>query len=80
MKQVYFLVALFIGASFSTNAQNTVNVDASAEIWKFFSRYDINGLIITTNMDHIEENDRVLMVYPNPATNYIMLKNSTGVR
>ena len=51
------------------------DIDASADIWKFFSRYDINGLIEITDIEDAEENDRALMVYPNPATSYIIVEH-----
>ena len=40
MKQVYFLVAIFMGATFAMQAQNTVNVDASAEIVGFANVFE----------------------------------------
>ncbi len=47
----------------------TTNYDikASVEIWRFFSRYDINGLIVG-----LEENAQSpLRVYPNPTSEYL---------
>jgi len=32
---------------------NNMDIDASVEIWKFFSRYDINGLISPTEINNI---------------------------
>lgn len=52
------------------------DVDASVEIWKFFSRYDINGLIVITGIENVEENDVVTKVYPNPTGSYITIKNN----
>lgn len=52
------------------------DVDASVEIWKFFSRYDINGLIVITDIENVEENDVVTKVYPNPTGSYITIENN----
>lgn len=48
------------------------DINASQEIWRFFSLYDINGLILVTST---EENlvDNTVHVFPNPATNMIHL-------
>jgi len=56
-------------------AGTNYDIDASAEIWKFFSRYNINGLIEITDIEDTEENDQTLMVYPNPATSYIIVES-----
>ena len=52
------------------------DIDASAEIWKFFSNYDINGLIVTTGIENVEENDVVTKVYPNPTGSFITIENN----
>lgn len=45
------------------------DINASAEIWKFFSKYDIDGLIQTTGIEESEcEN---LSIYPNPTKSFI---------
>jgi polyhydroxybutyrate depolymerase len=42
------------------------DIDASSEIWRFFSKYDIDGLINTTSVaDHGEV--KAVSVFPNPA-------------
>jgi polyhydroxybutyrate depolymerase len=47
-----------------------MDINASIEVWKFFSKYDINGLIAgvdeTTIVDEIK-------VFPNPATDLISI-------
>ena len=47
-----------------------MDIHASIEVWKFFSKYDINGLIAgvdeTTIVDEIK-------VFPNPATDLISI-------
>jgi polyhydroxybutyrate depolymerase len=52
------------------------DIDASAEIWKFFLRYDINGLIEITGLDKDEENDVMTKVYPNPTGSFITIENN----
>ncbi|MFC1502511.1 T9SS type A sorting domain-containing protein [bacterium] len=51
-------------------AGSNYDINASVEIWKFFSRYDINGLIRTTGIEPWSENDSVhfelAQNYPNP--------------
>jgi len=42
------------------------DIDASKEIWRFFSTYDIHGLINPT-ATHDPVHDRSISVYPNPA-------------
>ena len=58
------------GSAFNFAGTN-YDIDASAEIWEFFSRYDINGLITTTNTNTVEVQS--LKVYPNPATSFIRI-------
>lgn len=47
------------------------DIDASAEIWNFFSKYDIYGLIGTTDIVAFGKNDAKLTVYPNPTHLFI---------
>jgi polyhydroxybutyrate depolymerase len=54
----------------NTGGGTNRDIDASEEIWNFFSRYDINGLIIPVG---IEDSDEITSVgfelsdnYPNP--------------
>jgi polyhydroxybutyrate depolymerase len=48
------------------------DINASQEIWRFFSRYDINGLLsITSTEETLAEN--TVRVFPNPATEVINL-------
>lgn len=57
-------------------AGTNYDIDASDEIWKFFSRYDINGLIVTTDMEELGENNLQLNVYPNPTNARIHLEHN----
>ncbi len=51
------------------------DINASQEIWKFFSKYDINGTTITD----IEESQSItdILIYPNPANNHINIQRNT---
>ncbi|MCF8234059.1 MAG: T9SS type A sorting domain-containing protein [Bacteroidales bacterium] len=50
------------------------DIDASAEIWAFFSKYDINGAINQTGIDPpIAENS--LILYPNPVSRKICIES-----
>lgn len=54
------------------------DINASIEIWKFFSKYDINGLRTTcslsaTNLGLVTE---LIEVYPNPTKSSISLKGN----
>jgi len=61
------------GSAFGGPGTN-YDIDASAEIWKFFSKYDINGLIGTTDIKVLVENDLKLTIYPNPTNSYINIE------
>ena len=55
------------GSVINTGGTNQ-DIDASMEIWLFFSRYDINGLLSTDDF----ENNQVT-IYPNPTQSKIKL-------
>ena len=55
------------GSVINTGGTNQ-DIDASMEIWLFFSRYDINGLLSTDDF----ENNQVT-IYPNPTQSKINL-------
>ncbi|MGB3077934.1 MAG: PHB depolymerase family esterase [Saprospiraceae bacterium] len=49
------------------------DMNASKEIWRFFSKYDIHGLIQTTSTsDHVKPHS--VLVYPNPVNTTITIK------
>jgi len=52
------------------------DIDASQEIWRFFSRYDIHGLINSTSVGD-QVNQSSTRIYPNPATTFITVE--TGI-
>ena len=55
------------GSAFNFPGTNQ-DINASIEIWDFFSRFDINGTLSTN-----EYNDRSLTIYPNPTNSIINL-------
>lgn len=52
------------------------DINASVEIWKFFSRYDINGLIQTTGLRESGAID--LNIYPNPTNSVINIETKAS--
>ena len=62
------------GSAFNIPITN-YDIDASVEVWKFFSQYDINGKIdcATTSLDESELND-AFSVSPNPTNGRISVE------
>jgi len=58
------------GSNFNFPGTNQ-DINASMEIWDFFSRFDINGTLSTN-----EYNDRSFTIYPNPTNSKISLSCS----
>ena len=54
--------------SILNSAGTNQDIDASMEIWLFFSRYDINGLLSTNDYEN-----RHVSIYPNPTQSKINL-------
>jgi polyhydroxybutyrate depolymerase len=54
------------------------DIDASVEIWRFFSRYDINGLIVSSNTNENTECLADAEIYPNPARSSVTIKLKTN--
>lgn len=51
-----------------------MDISASAEIWNFVSKYDINGLInCATNV--ISTSDLEIKIFPNPTSNFITINS-----
>jgi polyhydroxybutyrate depolymerase len=48
------------------------DIDACKEIWRFFSKYDINGLINSTSVDE-DIKTQHLAVYPNPTLDNVTI-------
>jgi polyhydroxybutyrate depolymerase len=61
------------GSAFG-GAGTNYDIDASVEIWKFFSRYDINGLIVPVGIPSPENQNSVISIYPNPCTSSINIQ------
>lgn len=51
--------------TFFTSPGTNYDINASEEIWKFFSRYDINGELTITNTEEVFEAS-ILNAFPNP--------------
>lgn len=49
------------------------DINGSIEVWKFFSKYDINGLIMTTSIEE-ELVGTKMEVYPNPSSSQITIR------
>lgn len=54
------------------NSGTNYDINASQEVWKFFSRYDINGLISTTSSADLSPYK--LELYPNPTSSFLRIK------
>ena len=51
-----------------------MDISASAEIWNFVSKYDINGLInCATNV--ISTSDLEIKIFPNPTSDFITINS-----
>jgi len=53
------------GSAYDIGGTN-YDIDASSLIWKFFARYDINGLINATAIQNVIEYPEKISIYPNP--------------
>jgi polyhydroxybutyrate depolymerase len=59
----------------NTNAQGVNrDINGCVEIWKFFSRFDMNGLIDSPLSTGLINEASTLSVYPNPAQEYINIE------
>lgn len=56
-------------------SSGNMDINASQEIWKFVSKYDINGLINCGSIDITTTNDVEFKIFPNPTSNIIYLNN-----
>mgnify|MGYP005677218803 FL=1 len=56
-------------------SSGNMDISASHEIWKFVSKYDINGLINCGSTDITTSNDVEFKIFPNPSSNVIYLNN-----
>jgi polyhydroxybutyrate depolymerase len=53
-----------------------MDINASQEIWKFVSKYDINGLINCGSTDITTSYDVEFEIFPNPSSNFITIKST----
>ncbi|MEY3237292.1 MAG: hypothetical protein RI883_1393 [Bacteroidota bacterium] len=60
------------GAPITAGVTNR-DIDASTKIWEFFMQYDINGRIGYSGLNDLTSSQSI-SVYPNPASNSLMLK------
>ena len=65
------------GSAFPQAGTN-YDIDASVEVWKFFSKYDINGLIGGANLIEGSQFNDEISIYPNPATNKVSIQCSSS--
>ncbi|MCK5840204.1 MAG: T9SS type A sorting domain-containing protein [Bacteroidales bacterium] len=61
------------GSAFGGPGTN-YDMDASVEIWRFFSAYDINGLISQTGVGQLRKDIAEATIYPNPANSFITIE------
>jgi len=52
-------------------AGTNYDINASIEIWKFFSRYDMNGI---TGIEQLSDNNLRINIYPNPTNSHIIIE------
>lgn len=63
------------GAPINIGGGTNRDINASNEIWKFFSKYDLNGATIT-DVAEIQANADIL-IYPNPTNSHINIQRNT---
>ena len=56
-------------------SSGNMDIDASEEIWKFLSMYDINGLINCGSTDITISSDIDFEIYPNPSSDFLTIKS-----
>jgi polyhydroxybutyrate depolymerase len=52
-----------------------MDISASAEIWNFVSKYDINGLINCASTNIISTSDLEIKIFPNPTSDFITINS-----
>lgn len=61
------------GSAFINGVTNN-DFDASTEIWRFFSKYDLNGLIEPNGVDDYLNVEEQLNLSPNPSDSYLIIQ------
>ncbi len=54
------------------------DIDACKEIWRFFSQYDVHGLINTTSVAD-QQADQSVLIFPNPASTHVVIKRAINM-
>ena len=62
-----------------TSAGTNHDIDASKEIWRFFSTFDIHGKIETTSDGPVLTNETISL-YPNPANAFITIEQGSDIQ
>lgn len=55
------------------------DINASEKIWQFFAKYDINGKIISTNINDELKNSAKISIFPNPSSNFLYINSSEKI-
>ena len=55
-----------------------MDINASQEIWKFVSKFDVNGLIDCGAVENNILTSKPVKIYPNPTSSIINIENHTG--
>jgi polyhydroxybutyrate depolymerase len=64
------------GAPISVNGNTNMDINASKEIWRFFSKYKLNELLLKTENINDKTNFRV---YPNPSKNQLTIELENSI-
>ena len=57
-------------------SSGNMDIDASQEIWKFLSKYDVNGLINCGSTNLSNSNTNKFEIFPNPSTDLLTIKSN----
>ena len=57
-------------------SSGNMDIDASQEIWKFLSNYDVNGLINCGSTNLSNSNTNKFEIFPNPSTDLLTIKSN----
>ena len=58
-------------------SSGNMDINASEEIWKFLSKYDVNGLINCGSTNLFNSNNNKFEIFPNPFTDLLTIKFNT---
>lgn len=57
-------------------SSGNMDIDASQEIWKFLSKYDVNGLINCGSTNLSNSNTNKFEIFPNPSNDLLTIKSN----